>query len=329
MSQWNKDYDKYIKENTAATNKKIEQRSAGLNQIVDNATNQAVGKVQNEIDKLPTAYQSAYDVNAIQQKINEREVAERMANLGLTNSGLNRTQQTAINIQRSNADAALTQQKNAATASLKQQIADLYASGENQKAQNKLNVYNTYMDELDSSAVAYANNQATNRANIEKARIEAAAKKQERYEKWALENGYTYDAKGDLVKLNGSANAGGNKYKTPTKDILFKALTLKIAKGEAALDEYLAGLGAYDVEAIDDYVRTYENQNNWTVTNQGGWNWGQVDSNGEIKDSYGYKHNMDEFYNQLLAAGMTEAQATKYIMGLQNVTGISDREYSE
>lgn len=173
MSQWNKDYDKYIKENTAATNKKIEQRSAGLNQIVDNATNQAVGKVQTEIDKLPTAYQSAYDVNAIQQKINEREVAERMANLGLTNSGLNRTQQTAINIQRSNADAALTQQKNAATASLKQQIADLYASGESQKAQNKLNVYNTYMDELESGAVNYANNQATNRANVQSAKIKA------------------------------------------------------------------------------------------------------------------------------------------------------------
>lgn len=173
MSQWDKDYNQYIKDYTPATNKKIEERTAGLNQIVDNATNQAVGKVQTEIDKLPTAYQSAYDVNAIQQKINEREVAERMANLGLTNSGLNRTQQTAINIQRSNADAAITQQKNAVTASLKQQIADLYASGENQKAQNKLNVYNTYMDERDSNAVAYANNQASNRAAIQKAQIEA------------------------------------------------------------------------------------------------------------------------------------------------------------
>lgn len=202
MSQWNKDYDKYIKENTAATNKKIEQRSAGLNQIVDNATNQAVGKVQTEIDKLPTAYQSAYDVNAIQQKINEREVAERMANLGLTNSGLNRTQQTAINIQRANADAALTQQKNAVTASLKQQIADLYASGENQKAQNKLNVYNAYMDELDSNAVAYANNQASNRAAVAKARIEAQAKKTKLSEEIFDEAYDLYDADDDSAFYN-------------------------------------------------------------------------------------------------------------------------------
>ena len=35
MSQWDKDYNQYIKNNTAATNKKIEQRAAGLNQIVD------------------------------------------------------------------------------------------------------------------------------------------------------------------------------------------------------------------------------------------------------------------------------------------------------
>lgn len=175
MTQFEKDKQTYIKNNTNATNKKINERTSGFNKIVDNATNQAVGKVQGEIDKLPTAYQSAYDVNAIQQKINEREVAERMANYGLTDSGLNRTQQTAINIQRSNADAALTQQKNAVTASLKQQIADIRADAEKQKAQNKLTVYNAYMDELESNAVTYANNQAANRAAIKKAQIEAAA----------------------------------------------------------------------------------------------------------------------------------------------------------
>lgn len=197
MATWQSDYDEHIKNNTAATQKKITERQtantnmsnqyvADVNAIVDQSTENAVNKVQNEIDKLPTQYQSGYDANAIQQKINERQVAERMANLGLTDSGLNRTQQTAINIQRSNADAALTQQKNAATASLRQQIADLYSSAETQKmqtaadakyqlAQTNQNVYNTYMDNLESSAVTYANNQATNRANIEKARISATA----------------------------------------------------------------------------------------------------------------------------------------------------------
>ena len=191
--------------NTAASNKYV----SDINAIVDTSTNNSVNKVQGEIDKLPTTFQSSFDANAVQQKINERQTAEHMANLGLTNSGLNRTQQTAFAIQRSNSDAALRQQINATTASLKQQIADLYASGEAQKAENQakaryeleqrnLSVYDTEMDKLYSGASAYEN-----------AQIEAAAKAQERYEKWALENGYEYDKSGNLVYTGRIKNEDG------------------------------------------------------------------------------------------------------------------------
>lgn len=193
--------------NTAASNKYV----SDINTIVDTSTNNSVNKVQGEIDKLPTAFQSSFDANAVQQKINERQTAEHMANLGLTNSGLNRTQQTAFAIQRSNADAALRQQINATTASLKQQIADLYASGEAQKAENQakaryeleqrnLSIYDTEMDKLYSGASAYEKAQIQAAAKAEEARIKAAQEKQERYEKWALENGYVYDANGNLVR---------------------------------------------------------------------------------------------------------------------------------
>jgi hypothetical protein len=143
-----------------------------------------------------------------------------MANLGLTNSGLNRTQQTAFAIQRSNADAALRQQINATTVSLKQQIADLYASGEAQKAENQakaryeleqrnLSVYDTEMDKLYSGASAYEKAQIEAAAKAEEARIKAAQKQQERYEKWALENGYEYDKSGKLVYTGRIKNEDG------------------------------------------------------------------------------------------------------------------------
>ena len=183
-------YDDYYNKNLKKTQDEIKKQQtqntttsnayvADLNAIVDKNISNSVNKVQGEIDKLPTQYQSSFDANAIQQLINERQVAERMANMGMTNSGLNRTQQTAINIQRSNADAALRTQINSATNSLKQQIADLYASGESQKAENSAKaryeleqknqaVYSTMMDNLYSNANAY-----------EKARIEADAKAEE------------------------------------------------------------------------------------------------------------------------------------------------------
>ena len=215
--------DEFIKENQAATNAEIKKKQdantaasnqyvADINAIVDKSTDNAVSKVQGEIDKLPASYQSSFDANAIQQKINERQTAERMANLGMTDSGLNRTQQTAINIQRSNADAAIRTQINGVTNSLRQQIADLYASGESQKAENSSkaryeleqknqSVYDTMMNNLYSNASAYETARIEADAKAEEARIKAAQEQ----EKWYLQNGYSQDKNGNWVytgKLN-------------------------------------------------------------------------------------------------------------------------------
>ena len=166
------DIKKQIAERQAANTNISNQYVQDVNAIVDKNVSNAVNKVQGQIDSLPIQYQSGFDANAVQQKINERQTAARMSDLGLTNSGLNRTQQTAIAIQRSNADAALRQQMNAATFSLKQQIADLYASAESQKAetaaQAKYNlqketqrVYDSMMDSY------YSNLAATQKAQQE------------------------------------------------------------------------------------------------------------------------------------------------------------------
>lgn len=197
MATYDSILEEQRKKEQAEAQKIYEQRSAAntnmnnayvadINKIVDQSTKNATDKIQNDIEKLPQQYQSAYDTNAIQQKINERQVAERMANLGLTDSGLNRTQQTAINIQRANADAALTQQKNAAINNLKEQIADVVASGELQKqqtaaesrynlAQTNNTLYNNLMDNAESKAVSYANNWQEQQTAIQKERIQQQA----------------------------------------------------------------------------------------------------------------------------------------------------------
>lgn len=277
-SQFQKDQDYFYNQNLGTTNKLIKDRQtantnmtnqyiADQNAIVDKSVANAVDKVNTQISGLPTQYQSAFDANAIQQKINERQTAEHMANMGLTDSGLNRTQQTAFAVQRSNADAALRQQMNAATVSLKQQIADLYASGETQKmqtaadakyqlAQTNQSVYNTYMDNLNSRAYAYAENEANNRAAIEKARIEAAQKQQEQYTKWALENGYGYDTSGNLV-YTGQTNGGRNL----TPEMYQEAISLYNPADETAFNDYivmLKTLGYNEKQIVDLMAKAYE-----------------------------------------------------------------------
>ena len=67
-----------------------------------------------ETEKAGKAYDDSYRENAVQKLINERQVAENMANLGLTNSGLNRTQQTAVQLSYANQKANLDRQRQSA-----------------------------------------------------------------------------------------------------------------------------------------------------------------------------------------------------------------------
>ena len=64
-----------------------------------------------QAEKAGKSYEDSYRENAVQKLINERQVAENMANLGLTNSGLNRTQQTAVQLSYANQKANIDRQK--------------------------------------------------------------------------------------------------------------------------------------------------------------------------------------------------------------------------
>lgn len=275
----------YIDENQKQTDKIIAERQKAaadtsnkyikdLGAIIDENAAYSVNKIQGEIDKLPASYQYAFDANAIQQKINERQTAERMANLGLTNSGLNRTQLTAFAVQRSNADAALRQQVNSATNSLKQQIADVYAEAASKKSEiaadekNKLaqtnqSIYNTLYDNLYSNADAYANTMYENEALIEKAKIEAATKEAERLA--SLEKArIDADAKIKEAELK-------NK-KHLTAEIYDEAYDLYDASNETAFERYIEKLSnlGYDESEIDALI-TFTLKNKNATSNTRAW----------------------------------------------------------
>ncbi len=346
-------YENYLKKHQAETEKEIKRKQdantaasnqyvSDINTIVDNSTNNAVNKVQGEIDKLPTAFQSSFDANAVQQKINERQTAEHMANLGLTNSGLNRTQQTAFAIQRSNADAALRQQINATTASLKQQISDLYASGEAQKAENQAkaryeleqknqSVYDTMMNNLYNNASAYANAQIEAEAKAREASIKAAQEKQERYEKWALENGVvTYNDKGQLV-FTGNTASGNSKKTIPTQqeyDDIFNMYVMEegYKDPEKFIKSILKKYPGYNTDAIIDYLEAVQMSSDGGK-NYGPWytlglGYGGIDENGSI--SFGNKNvtTMQDLYNRLKKAGYNSDVAKKMVINYQHYMGI-------
>lgn len=209
-----KSYEDYYKELLAKNNADgdkqiadygsiIDKQTSATNKTIDDAMNFTTGQYDTKIGETKQDYEELYDVNEVQKKINERNVAERMANLGLTDSGLNRTQQTAIQLSHGNARTNLSISEQKAVDTLKNELAAKLAdytaqkqtnlsNAEASKAQYALDVRDAARTNAAANATELYNQQvqAENELRIaqieaavaaEKARIEAAAKQATTY----------------------------------------------------------------------------------------------------------------------------------------------------
>lgn len=122
---------------------------AGVNQIYNTSSEAAEGWLKTvkdnaaqardaELDRQNREYRDRHDLAAAQEFLNRRKTNEAMANSGLSDSGLNRTQQTAISIARGNQDAALTRQQQDARDATFAAYDDLVAKHEAELAEKKL-----------------------------------------------------------------------------------------------------------------------------------------------------------------------------------------------
>ena len=101
-------YKKAKNKNTEEANAYLAELNALYNKKIDQYKEQTEAKKK----ALPRDYTDDYDLNAINRLINERKLSERMAKLGLTNSGANATLKAGLDIAKANADNLVTLQKN-------------------------------------------------------------------------------------------------------------------------------------------------------------------------------------------------------------------------
>lgn len=111
------------------------------NQAADIASKPVIEGYEQDIAKVPQQYAAGFNANAVQERINAKNVAERMANMGMTDSGLNRTQQTALTLQRGNADARLREQQQNAIDELTRALNEYKAQQSANKLQNAGSIY--------------------------------------------------------------------------------------------------------------------------------------------------------------------------------------------
>ena len=149
-----------------------------INAAIDRATASSTNPYKTQMEQLPSQYQSLFDANAVQELVGRRQVQETMANMGLTDSGLNRTQQTALSVQRGNADASVRLAQQQKTQELQDKISQLVENAAAQKQQQEASIrantsdwYNTLLSNFYSTA----QQQGTSLYNAEQERAAAAA----------------------------------------------------------------------------------------------------------------------------------------------------------
>lgn len=186
----------YIEEQNRAaqaeTEKRWKQREeqdaayiASNNSAVDQSTAAALKPYETRMEQLPEEYRKQYDYNAVEELVRQKQVAETMANLGLTDSGLNRTQQTAIAVSRGNADAAARLSQQEKTQELQDKMDQLKATGEIQKQQTAAEVKansQAWYNNLQSAAYENAANRGTALYEAEQQRLADAAALQKQLE---------------------------------------------------------------------------------------------------------------------------------------------------
>lgn len=175
-------YNKYDKQNLAELERQKEalrELSETQKKIINENADATIKQIEEagnaNIRSAEHAYDGVINTANVQKLINERQVAERMANLGMTDSGLNRTQQTAIQLSHSNAvgEAQLARQRSIDALAL--EVSQKVSQTNMQRNTDLTNIDLTHQQNIYSADETYRANRDSWAAAQYKADQEAAA----------------------------------------------------------------------------------------------------------------------------------------------------------
>lgn len=189
-----KSYDEYWKEAKKAYSAQESEALAANDEKYSLQKQLATDTYNRQINETEKSYTDLYRENAVQKLINEREVAENMANSGLTDSGLNRTQQTAVQLSYANQKGKIDTAKQQAIDTLAASLADSVAQLDIARSESAANIKDSY------AALAADNAESLYKSALqeETERIKATLEAQEKEQKAVQEANY-------IIKTNGGA----------------------------------------------------------------------------------------------------------------------------
>lgn len=304
--------DDYAKKKQAQAATLWESMQGGYDQLNETARKNAETQIENQKQE----YRDLHDQTAVQELLDRRYTNEAMANAGLTDSGLNRTQQTAITLARGNRDASLTRQQQAARdatmLALDQMIAENKAKAAAEKAAIDQQVWADIENYRNAQYGAIGDwAEAENAQALALAKLDAEAKQKE------------------ADRLAESAKQLETNRLAVYADMIGAGYTSEKAWNEAirlfpgAGENGGAGGVVPPGKTLTETTPTPYSQRTWyrtKITGNSGINtsFGLIDDNDVVTDGT-ETLTMRELYDNLINKGeMDAASAKKYILNLQN-----------
>lgn len=234
------------KETDAATLKQI-------NEAIDKATATQTGQYQQRIDAAPLESRVEYDQNAINDAVSKKRIQETLANMGVTDSGLTSSMQTALAIQKQKADRSVKVNENAKIQAAQNAIDSILADAETKKADAKIQRETATADWYAGALAELENSSSQAAAEAYAADMDYAAKVYDAQQKYSNQS-VEYQNKETQDVVNRYLEQG---YDIPTirKMIANPVYEEAISKGydDAAAQAYInAGGGDAGKEAADN-----------------------------------------------------------------------------
>lgn len=167
-----KSYDEWYKE----VSKDTSQRDKDI-EILKKSTDAKVGIVKNNFKTAIAEREQQYNddirTNEIQRLINERSVAQSMSDLGLTDSGLNRAQQTAVQLSASNNANEISLNRQKAIDSLAKEMNERITTLKTEQIVEENNIRADYESGWRKSAQELHNKEVEAQSTVDAANIKA------------------------------------------------------------------------------------------------------------------------------------------------------------
>lgn len=156
-----KTYTDYLQEILNAQEKEKENQKAGVDKKYESLSKEISEKYSSDIQVLTEIYDDYIDKSYVQKLIDKKQVQETLANMGLTDSGIHRTEQTAVQLSHSNRVGKYTALKQQQIDSLAKEMRGKLTDAKIQAENEKTTIDNQFRKEAESKATEFYKNQET------------------------------------------------------------------------------------------------------------------------------------------------------------------------